>query len=155
METNPSPQSNQPIDSQELLQELAADRGRLASHAMAPRWLAPAFGFIAAAYAAGPALPGEYTSNSILILGLLGVIALLTTAQRSTGVKLSEFSMTEWLLFTTAFLGTLGLFSVSLALVSLNLNWWVMASTLCAFALVTAICTSISTSQAKRIANDR
>lgn len=139
----------------DILDELEADRARLVKHFRAPRWLAPGYGLIAAAYVSIPAFPDEPTRNFVLIAAAVVGFLLVGNTYRATGIKISRFGAREWAAFTAAALGSLALHSVSLGLDSLGLRWWIAASASAAFVLTLWLTHVIFSSLRERLRHDR
>jgi hypothetical protein len=146
---------NEPRAAADLLDELQADRQRLARRAEAPRWLAPAFGLLAGLYVAAPALPGDPRSGVFVTMGIILGIVLVFLSSRATGVKFSNLGLQGWAAFTGAVAGGLLFFSVSLGLVSLGLHWWVIVPAAATFALVLWLTRVMSSSMRKNLSSDR
>ncbi|MDM7989120.1 hypothetical protein [Arthrobacter sp. zg-Y877] len=122
------------------LRMLSADRGTLVSSAATPRTLLAGVGALAACWVASAAdsNPGanyETPTWTWMIVALLFV--LLHLIQRDTGVKFGSLGAPAIGAISMGVLLCLVLFSVSLALVSLDLAWAVMLTSLTAFVLVT------------------
>jgi hypothetical protein len=139
----------------ELLDELQADRQRLARHAEAPRWLAPGFGLLAGLYVAAPALPGEPRSGGFVTMAIIIGVLLVYLSSRATGVRFSRFGLAGWAAFSGAVVGGLIFFSVSLGLVSLGLHWWVIVPAAATFALVLWLTRAMLASMRRNLNRDR
>jgi len=139
----------------DIFDDLEADRARLVEHFRAPKWLAPGYGLIAAAYVSIPAFPDEPTGDFVLIAAVIVGFLLVGNAYRATGIKISRFGAREWAAFAAAVLGSLVLHSVSLGLASLGLRWWIAASASAAFVLVLWLTRLIFSSLRERLRNDR
>lgn len=139
----------------EILDELQADRDRLAQRFRAPKWLAPGFGLVAAVYVSTPALPGQRTSDFILIAAVVVGILLVGNTYRATGIKMSRFGLPEWVAFAASVLGSLVLFSVSLGLAASGLYWWIAAPVCVAFVMVFALTRVILSSMRERLRHAR
>jgi hypothetical protein len=139
----------------DALHALQADRAQLANRMHTPSWFAPSFGFIAGAYVAAPALPGERVSDVVLVVAILAAVVLSSAFYRVTGIRISRYGAREWVLFAAALVGTLMLFSVALGLVAGGLHWWVALPALAAFALVTWLVRVIASSMRERIRDAR
>jgi hypothetical protein len=156
MENNFSPSDpNESRAAAELLDELQADRERLARRSEAPRWLAPGFGLLAGLYVAGPALPGEPRSGGFVTTAIIVGIVMVFLSSRATGVKFSRFGPRAWVAFAGAVLGGLFFFSVSLGLVSLGLHWWVIVPAAATFALVVWLTRVMSSSMRRNLNRER
>lgn len=134
-----------------ILDELQADRDRLVQRFRAPKWLAPGFGLIAAAYVSTPALPGERTNNFVLIAALVIGILLIGNTYRATGIKISRFGVLEWVALAASVLGSLVLFSLSLGLAASGLYWWIAAPAGAAFVMVLLLASVIFSSMRERL----
>jgi hypothetical protein len=139
----------------DIFDELEADRARLVQHFRAPKWLAPGYGLIAAAYVSIPAFPGEPTRNFVLIAAVIAGFLLVGNAYRATGIKISRFSVREWAAFAVAVLGSLVLHSVSLGLAASGLPWWIAAPACAAFVLVLWLASVMFASMRERLRNVR
>jgi len=147
-------ETNRPDATNSLLAELAADRATLADRAKPPRWLAPGFGLIAAAYVIGPAL-GEGYRTSIPVLAFIAAVVLVALYYRATGIRISRVGAAGWGILAGALIGSLVLLSVSFGLVSFGLHWWVIVTAVVAFALVTWLATRFTASAVDRVRRDR
>ena len=146
-----SDESGNPRLVSQVFDELQSDRERLAEHFRAPKWLAPGFGLIAAAYVATPAFPGGQTDDFVLIVALVACILLVSSYRRATGIKISRFGAREWALFAASVLSSWGLLSVSLGLAAYGFQRWIAAPAFAAFALMTWFASLIFTSMRERL----
>lgn len=125
--------------SQQLLNDLAADRTQLARHIEAPRWLYPVAGLLAAIFIASASIDGDMTRRVVAGLALASIFLLVWGFQRATGVKLSRAGRPAQLILFTHVLALLLLLSVSFGLASLDLHWWIILPALIGFALTVAL----------------
>ena len=139
----------------QVLDELRSDRERLAEHLRAPKWLAPGFGLIAAAYVSTPAFPGEQIGDVVLVVALGASILLISNYRRATGIKISRFGAREWVMFAASVLSSWVLLSVSLGLAATGLHGWVAAPAFAAFALMTWLASVIFSSMRERLLHAR
>jgi|ERR1035437_2681894 hypothetical protein len=146
-----SDESGNPRLASQVFDELQSDRERLAEHFRAPKWLAPGFGLIAAAYVSTPAFPGRQADDFVLIVALVACILLVSNYRRATGVKISRFGAREWVVFAASVLSSLGLLSVSLGLAAAGLQGWIAAPAFAAFALMTWLASLIYSSMRERL----
>lgn len=116
---------------------LRSDRHDLAARLDGPRWLGPGLGVVVAAFVASPVVPDESWRNTVFLLALAASIALLASYRRATGIKLSRVGPRASLIYAVAAGLTLLLLSVSYGLAAGGLSWWVSASAVAAFLLVT------------------
>lgn len=152
MENNmASDESGNPRLVSQVFEELLSDRERLAEHFRAPKWLAPGFGLIAAAYVSAPAFPGRQADDFVLIVALVACILLVSNYRRATGIKISRFGAREWAVFAASVLGSWGLLSVSLGLAASDLQGWIAAPAFAAFALMTWLASLIYSSMRERL----
>ncbi|MBG6180714.1 hypothetical protein [Arthrobacter sp. CAN_A1] len=132
MENNlPPSSSDQPTSAARLLADVDNDRSALSKRMNTPRWVAPAFGAIAAICVATPAAGDNRSGNSTLLIIVAIMVGYLY--HRVTGVKLARIGWVAWLIYATTLVVCLILLSVSFGLVSLDLDWWVIAPTAAAF----------------------
>lgn len=118
-----------PTHPQTLLDELQRDRAVLSERAKVPRWFPLAVGLALACWVGSPAAGRGRDSASYLFV-VVAVLLLVGAAKRSTGVRYAGLGVRGWLIGATLLITALGLYSASLALVSLNLPWWVIAPSL-------------------------
>lgn len=138
-----------------LLDELNADRADLAERMRAPRWFAPAFGAVAALYAAMPSIPNEGGRDFIFIGTIVASVILASAYYRTTGVKASRFGARGWFLCGAGLLGILVCLSVSYGLAAFGLYWWIVLPALAAFAWATIIVTLITSTLRQRVRDAR
>ena len=132
MENNlPPTSSDQSTSAARLLADVDNDRSALIKRMNTPRWVAPAFGAIAAICVATPAAGDNRSGNSTLLI--IVAIMVVYLYHRVTGVKLANIGWVAWLIYAATLVACLVLLSVSFALVSLDLDWWVIAPTAAAF----------------------
>jgi hypothetical protein len=115
-----------------LLDEMHHDRAALSERAKMPRWFSPAVGLVLASWVGSPAVGPDRDSESY-IFGLMAVLLLIEAARRSTGVRHAGLGVRGWSVGMALLVSAMGLYSASLALVSLNLSGWVIAPTLAMF----------------------
>ncbi len=127
-------------EASETLSSLLNDRRRLAEAFQVPWALLLALGGMGAWWvaAAGSANPGEnYDSSSAGWLALVGALVITHLIKRELGVQFRGLGARGgWALFGIIAICSL-LFSVSLGLVSLDLRWAVVLTSLAAFAATT------------------
>lgn len=126
----------------EALNSLSADRQRLAQGARVPWALMAAFGALGAWWVGSTATaePGaNYEPPLTGWMALLGVLIVWHLVQHETGIRFRSLgSRANGAI--AAIVGTcLALFSISLGLVSVDLHWAVIATSLAAFAITTSL----------------
>ncbi|MGA8114084.1 MAG: hypothetical protein WCA46_10525 [Actinocatenispora sp.] len=146
-----SPPSNPDHLDPRLLEELRSDRATLAERMHAPRWFVLGSGLAAAAYVVIPALPKDSSRNAVLLAAFCMSIALVGAHRRVTGIKASRFSVRDWALTAVGVVGVLALISISFGLSASGLRWWIVATALAAFVLVSACVALLSSSARTRI----
>lgn len=119
-----------------LLEDLRSDRQAMATRLSAPRWLAPGFGAVAAAYVATTAVPSDPWRDAILVAAFAATLVMLSAYRSTTGIKLSRIGARAIVILLGALGVTLFILSVSYGLVAGGLTWWVSASTLITFVVV-------------------
>ena len=126
----------------EMLNTLSDDRQRLAQQVRVPWTLMAAFGALGAWWvgSAASAAPGaHYETPQSGWMALLGALVVIHLVQRETGIRFRSLgARANWMVAVIA-VTCLALFSVSLGLVSLQLPWAVVATSLAAFALTTCL----------------
>jgi hypothetical protein len=115
-----------------LLAEMHRDRAALSERAKLPRWFSLAVGLVLAGWVASPAVNAGRSSMAY-VFAVVAVLLLISAARRSTGVRYAGLGRRGWFVGTALLVCALGLYSISLALVSLNLSWWVIAPSLVMF----------------------
>jgi hypothetical protein len=115
-----------------LLDEMHRDRAALSERAKMPRWFPLAVGLVLASWVGSPAVDPDRDSASY-VLAVVAVLLLVGSARRATGVRYAGMGVRGWLAGMTLLVCAMGLYSASLALVSLNLSWWVIAPSLAMF----------------------
>jgi hypothetical protein len=108
------------------------DRATLRDRAKMPRWFPIAVGMVLAGWVASPAVDPDRHSGAY-VFALVAVLLLLDTARRSTGVRHAALGSRGWLVGIALLAIAMALYSTSLALVSLNLSWGVIAPSLAMF----------------------
>ncbi|MDO5092911.1 MAG: hypothetical protein Q4D79_05730 [Propionibacteriaceae bacterium] len=124
----------------DALNSLAADRDRLTQHFRVPWRLMAAFGALGAWGVGAAALvpSGEgYEPPRTGWLALLGVLVVAYLVQRETGIRFRSMGAKATWLTVAAVVSCLVLFSVSLALISLELRWGVVLTSAVAFVVTT------------------
>ena len=122
------------------LRMLNADRSTLAGAVRVPKVLLAGYGGAAAWYvaAAAAASPGaDYEPSGSAWLALVAVLIITYLIQRETGVKFRRMGRRAMVAVAGILAGSLVLFSISLALVSLGIVWAVGLTSLAAFVLAT------------------
>lgn len=119
------------------LEHLHRDRQNLATRLGGQRWLGPGLGLVAAVVVAGPAVPDETWRSIVLVTALVASIALLFRYRRTTGIKLSRVGARAAVIYVAGLGVSLVLLSVSYGLAASGLSWWITASAVTAFVLVT------------------
>ena len=142
-------------DADQVLRELSADRANLSERMRAPRWFAPAFGTIAALYAAMPSIPNDGGRDFVFVGAVVASIALCAAYYRATGVKASGLGARGWFLGVVGLLGILVCLSVSFGLAAAGLHWWIALSALAAFAWAAIIATLMSSGMQQRVRDVR
>lgn len=126
----------------EMLIALSADRQRLAQQVTVPWTLMAAFGALGAWWvgSAASAAPGAHYEPPLSgWMALLGVLVVVHLVQRETGIRFRTLGARANWMVAAIVMTCLMLFSVSLALVSLQLPWAVVATSLAAFAITTCL----------------
>ena len=128
------------VEAVEALDALATDRRRLARQVQVPWALMTAFGALGAWWV-GSALTAEpganYEASSTAWLALLGALVVAYLVQHATGIRFRSLgARANWLVLGIV-VACLVLFSVSLALVSLDLRWAVALTSIAAFVITT------------------
>ena len=127
-------------EARNALNELSADRDRLAESIRVPRALLAGFGGVAAWWvgAAAATSPGEnYEPPTMGWLALAVVLVVVYLIRRETGIRFRSMGLRAGLAVAGIVVTCLALFSVSLGLVSFGLHWAVALSSVAAFALTT------------------
>jgi hypothetical protein len=126
----------------DALDSLAVDRDRLVGRMRVPWALMAAFGALGAWWVGAAAMTepgGDYEPPMSAWMALLGALVVGHLVQRESGVRFRRMGARA----TWATLGILAtclvLFSVSLGLVSLDLRWAVVTTSLVAFTLTTLL----------------
>lgn len=120
------------VDASTLLDEMRRDRTALSERARMPRWFAPAVGLALASWVGSPAVtPGR--DPVAYVVAIAAILLLVDAARRSTGVRHAGLSVRGWVVGSALLATALVLYSSSLALVSLDLSWWVVAPALVMF----------------------
>ena len=125
-----------------MLTALSADHQRLAQQVRVPWTLMAAFGALGAWWGGSAVfiVPGaHYETPPSGWMALLGALVVIHLVQRETGIRFRSLgARANWMVAVIA-VTCLALFSVSLGLVSLQLPWAVVATSLAAFALTTLL----------------
>ncbi len=125
-----------------MLDALQADRDRLVENARVPWPLLAAFGGVGAWWVAeaASARPGEdYEPQASSWLALAAVIVIAHLVRRETGIRFRAMgAAAAWAVVGIVATCSI-LFSVSLALVSLGLQWAVVLTSLGAFVVTTLL----------------
>ena len=127
-------------EARNALNELSADRDRLAESIRVPRALLAGFGGVAAWWvgAAAATSPGEnYEPPTMGWLALAVVLVVVYLIRRETGIRFRSMGSRAGLAVAGIVVTCLALFSVSLGLVSFGLHWAVALTSVAAFALTT------------------
>ncbi len=124
-------------DHKELLEDLRVDRRAMATQLSGPRWLAPGFGVVAAAYVATAAILSDPWRDAVFVAAVAASLVMLSAYRRTTGIKLSRIGVRAVFILLCAMGVTLLLLSVSFGLAASGLTWWITASTLITFIAVT------------------
>ncbi len=124
-------------DHDQLLEDLRVDRQAMATQLSEPRWLAPGFGAVAAAYVATAAIPSDPWRDAVFVAAVAASLVMLSAYRRMTGIKLSRIGARAVIILLCAVGVALLMLSVSLGLAASGLTWWITASTLITFITVT------------------
>lgn len=138
METNYDEVSRE--EAADAVSSLTADRHRLAMRLQVPWSLMAAFGALGAWWVATAAMvtPGEgYEPPQSGWFALLGALIVLHLVQRETGIRFRAMGAKATWLIVAVVAACLVLFSVSLALVSLEMRWAVALTSVIAFVATT------------------
>lgn len=122
------------------MNELTADRERLAENIKVPRALMAGFGGVAAWWVgmAAATSPGQaYQPPAMGWLALAVSLVFVHLVQRDTGIRFRRMGPRALLAVAGAVVACLALYSISLALVSLGLHWGVVLTSVTAFASTT------------------
>jgi hypothetical protein len=142
---------DQQSDVETLLENLESDRVGLVERLRQPTWLDPSLGALAAIYIATPALPKTFDHGFVVTTLIIVSILLVLGYERVTGVKLLRFHAFEGGVFAAAIIATLVFFSVSLGLEASGLPWWIIASTVVGFVVVTLLARLAASSMRERV----
>lgn len=124
-------------EARETLGRLSADRDALDRSTRTPGWLAPVMALLTAGWVASPALSSGDDGRATAYIGALVVgVAFFLLARRATGRKGSGPARREWPLVVLLLIVTLLMYSVSLGLVSLGHDLWVVLPALVALVSV-------------------
>lgn len=110
---------------------LEADRVTLSERVRLPGWLVPVLGVLVGAWVGSPALTGAGDTSTWFSLYVVGVV-LIVGATRASGVRLKTVGARGWVAVGLVLAAVLVFYSVSLALESLGLVWWVVVPALLA-----------------------
>lgn len=127
-------------EAREALDALSADRQRLAQRVRVPWALMAAFGALGAWWVGSAATTNPETNYEPPLTGwmaLLGVLVVAHLVQRETGVRFRSLGARANGVVAGILVMCLALFSVSLGLVSLELRWGAIATSIAAFAITT------------------
>jgi uncharacterized membrane protein YoaT (DUF817 family) len=145
-------QIDSPADSP--LSTLDADRVALAGRARMPSWLAPALGVVMSAWVATSYTARSGGAGSWYFLFLVAV-ALVVVAVRSTGVRVRTLGARAWFGYLGLIAVGLLLYSVALALYSVDLRWWVTVPAALAFGATVVMVRSIDHSARRSLRHVR
>jgi hypothetical protein len=137
------------------LDSLRTDRANLAERLQSPRWLAPGFGLVAAAYTAIPSFADDQGRRAAFIAALVASIALVSGYRRATGIKLTRVGVRARTLAALAVLASLVLLSVSYGLAAAGLHWWIALSAAAGFALVSRLAAMFTAAARDRLRHGR
>lgn len=118
-------------------EHLHRDRQTLAARLGRQRWVGPGLGLVAAVFVASPAGPDDTWRRAIFVAALLASIVLVDRYRRTTGIKLSRVGARATVIYVAALGVSLVLLSVSYGLAASGLSWWITASAVTAFVVVT------------------
>ncbi|WP_454117652.1 hypothetical protein [Microbacterium lacticum] len=138
METNNSDDTR--YEAAEALSALSADRQRLTQRVRVPWVLMAAFGALGAWWVGSAATtePGAgYEPPLMVWMALLGVLVVVHLLQRESGIRFRSLGARANGAIAGLLVTCLVLFSASLGLVSLELRWAVIVTSLAAFAITT------------------
>lgn len=121
------------------MQLLHGDRDALAARLQGRRWLSVGLGLVAAAVVASPVLPEGPMRTSLLVAAMVAGVALPSRYHQVTGVQLSRVGARAALVYAAGLAVSMVLLSVSYGLASFGLVWWVAATAVLAFVLVTLL----------------
>lgn len=133
-------QQPSPEAARNALNELSADRDRLAGGILVPRLLLAGFGGVAAWWvgAAATTSPGEnYQPPAMGWLALAVALVVAYLIQRETGIRFRSMGPRAGLAVSGIVVACLALYSISLGLVSFGLHWAVAITSIVAFGLTT------------------
>jgi hypothetical protein len=127
--------SASPDRATDLLRQLDHDRSRLADLTATPWWAPALLGLVVGLWVASPAV-GDRTSN--YVFALVAAVVIVSVVRAGTGIRLRAAGARQVALGALWLLASLVLYSVSLALVSLDRPVWVVLPALGAAAVTWA-----------------
>ncbi|MDO8143711.1 MULTISPECIES: hypothetical protein [unclassified Isoptericola] len=134
------PDDEERTEGTEVLEAMSADRQRLTQRVRVPGALMAAFGALGAWWVASAATTdtgADYQPPATAWTALLGVLVVVHLLQRETGIRFRALGARASWAIAGVVVACLGLFSVSLGLVSLDLRWAVAVTSLAAFGITT------------------
>lgn len=120
----------------DALQQLDADRARLADRLAAPAWLYLLFAVLAAGYVATPAVPSDGARSTVVGILLAASILVATGYHRLSGVRLGRVGPGGAWLLGGVLLAVLLLLSTAYGLAASLPPAWVLAPAAASFAVV-------------------
>lgn len=122
-----------------LLEHLLSDRQAMASRLSSPRWFAPGFGVVAAAFVAIPAIPSDTWAYAAVIAAVATGLSMLIAFRRTTGIKLSCVRARAVLICVGAVSVPLLMLGLLFVLPGSGMTWWITALTVLAYGVVTEL----------------
>lgn len=125
-----------PLEAQEALAVLAADRGSLADRVRAPRWYNPALGAIMAVLVGSPGVSSGTLRSSMVSLATVALVFVILGYKRATGFSVSAANGGRRTIGRTVVVGAVVvvLFVASMVLGATGHGLWVWLVALGAFA---------------------
>ncbi len=140
-------------DRDRLIEDLHSDRQRMAARLSAPRWVAPGFGLVAAAYVTTAAMPSDTWRDGVFVAAVAASLVMLSVYRSTTGIKLSRLGARAVVILLCAVGVTLLMLSVSYGLAAGGLTWWITASTLITFVAVTWFAKMFTAAASKHVSH--
>ena len=136
------------------LMVIESDRIALGRRARMPSWLAPGLGVVTSAWVASSSTARSDGTGRWYFLFLVAMVLVLV-AIRSTGVRFKSIGVGGWLGYAGLVVVGLILYSASLALFSMGLDWWVAVPTVLMFGATVGGVRFIEESARRSLHHDR
>lgn len=127
-----------PDDARSSLNQVRDDRSRMAALTSPPRWASTLLGLVAGLWVASAPV-GDRATGYVLALAAAVLVVYLVQAQ--TGIKVRRSGPRQWSLAVLWLLFTLAMYSVSLALGSVDRVGWTVLPALAAGAVTAWVAT--------------